>query len=728
MAQVSGSVDRIVFQNEESGFVVARFHLADAAGRGPASTTVVGIMPGIRPGEMLRLTGIWETHPVHGRNFRVAAFEQELPATADGIERYLASGAVRGIGPVTAGRIVDRFGDTAIQILDQTPDRLAQVPGISARRLQIIKDSWAENQRIRDLMMFLQSHEMSVALATRIYRAYGDEAVNVIVSDPYRLAHEVHGIGFRTADAMAAKLGISRRSPSRYVAGLRYALSEATDDGHVFLLRHQLLAAAAKILGAPVEELEPALLDLLRRGDGVMEEDRVYLAPFWRAETGTARLLRRLRETPSPLTLDPRFDAAASIEAAGAEQGLELAAGQREAAIRALQEKVTILTGGPGTGKTSTLRTVIAALERADISHCICAPTGRAAKRAAEATARPASTIHRLLEYQPADNSFLFDQDRPLEEDFIIVDEVSMLDTLLFYHLLKAIPPESHLLLVGDVDQLPAVGPGNVLRDLIDSGAIPTITLTQLFRQAEGSQVVVAAHAINHGQMPEIHNAAEDDLYFIPTSTDQRALDAIKLLLRERIPQRFGLDPVEDVQVITPMHRGLIGVSHLNEELQSLLNPFHGELGLTRGDRTLHLGDKVMQIRNNYDKEVYNGDMGRITRVASDRSSLTVAFPAAAGAVEVEYEAGETEELVLAYAVSVHKSQGSEFPAVIMPLATQHFLLLQRNLLYTAVTRARQLCVLVGSTRALQLAVETDRNRRRNTGLAARLHLDAAHE
>lgn len=726
MAHLSGTVDRIVFHNPDTGFVVARFVTAGAA-RAMSDTTIVGTIPGVRPGQLLRVTGSWETHPVHGRNFRVEAFEQELPTSAEGIERYLASGSVRGIGPVTAGRIVEYFGDETLQVLDTDPEQLLQVPGISERRLGIIKESWNENQRIRDLMIFLQSHDLNPGIAPRVFAVYGDESIAVITHDPFALAHTVRGIGFRTADEIARKLGISRHSPSRFVAGLRYALSEASDDGHVYLPKARLLEDGSRILDVPQAELEPALLELVRRDDAVLEADRVYLAPFYTAESGIARHLGRIAETVSSLTLDPRFDAHSSIEEAEAEQGLQLADLQRRAAIVALTSKVSILTGGPGTGKTSTLRTLIAALDRAEVTYAICAPTGRAAKRAAETTGRPASTIHRLLEFQPSDSTFLYDHDRPLSVDFVIVDEVSMLDTLLFYHLLKAVPGEAHVLLVGDKDQLPAVGAGNVLGDLIESGRVPTVTLTQLFRQAAGSTVVVAAHQINQGTVPEIRNAPDDDLFFAHAADDTRALGTIKRLLVERIPQRYGLDPIDDVQVISPMHRGEVGVMNLNAELQILLNPpAPGKAELTRGEKAYRMGDKVMQIRNNYEKDVYNGDTGRIVQIDVPNNQVTVSFPSALGPNEVEYSVLDLDELTLAYAVSVHKAQGSEFPAVVMPLVTRHYTLLQRNLLYTAVTRARQLCVLVGSRRALEIAVQTDHHRRRFTALSERLQSIAA--
>lgn len=722
MTVVSGSVDRIVFCNPDSGFCVARFRLVNSDLWGSGVTTIVGTMPSVRPGEMLRLIGEWQIHPVHGRNFRVERFEGEMPATLDGIRQYLASGSIRGIGPVTAERIVDSFGERSIQVIDQEPELLERVAGISSKRINIIRESWGEQKKIRELAMFLQSHGISVALARRIHESCDENAVDVIQRDPYKLAHDIHGIGFKTADEVARRLGMSRRSLSRYVAGLKYTLSQATEEGHVFLPRTDLLGRAERLLEADRPELEPALLELLRREDAVLDGESVYLAPFYRAETGAAKLLRGLASTPSALTLDRRFNPSRAVASAGEAQGIVLADRQILAAEQALKEKVSILTGGPGTGKTSTLRTVITALEAAGITFCLCAPTGRAAKRVTETTGRPASTIHRLLEYQPATNTFNYDMARPLPYDFIVVDEVSMLDLLLFYHLLKAVPRESHLLLVGDADQLPAVGPGNVLRDLISSGAVPTVTLTELFRQARGSQIVLAAHAINHGEMPRIQNLPDHDLFFVRCTDEPSAVDAIKQLLRERIPRKFGLHPIDDVQVISPMHNGAAGVSRLNQELQALLNPARRGLAeLFRGGRVFRVGDKVMQIRNNYDKDVYNGDVGTVAAVDPEGPRITVTFATGMGSTNVEYEAVDLDELALAYAISVHKAQGSEFPCIVMPLVNRHYMLLQRNLLYTAITRARQLCVLVGSERALSIAAGTDHRERRNNQLVKRL-------
>jgi exodeoxyribonuclease V alpha subunit len=723
MTSVSGSVDRIVFHNPESGFCVARFVLAEDGAVGEVSTTIVGTLPHVREGETLRLDGEWQVHPVHGRNFRVERCEPAMPTSIEGMERYLASGAVPGIGPVTASRIVEHFGGKTIEVLDSEPELLRSVAGISAKRLEVIKDSWSQQRKVREIALFLQDHGISVALAGALHSKYGDDAIAIVMADPYKLARDIRGIGFRTADDIGKRIGVSPRSLSRYVAGLRHVLSEAADEGHVFLPRTELFRRASQLLTVAIPELEPALLESLQHADTVLDSDRVYLAPFFRAESGAAQMIRELNSTPSSLTLDRRFQVEDAVATAAGAQGLALASKQIEAVVQALRRKVSILTGGPGTGKTSTLRTIISVLDGAEISFCLCAPTGRAAKRVAETTGRPASTIHRLLEYQPGIEIYNYDRNRPLPFDFVIVDEVSMLDILLLYHLLKAIPPESHLLLVGDSDQLPSVGAGSVLRDCIVSESIPVVTLTELFRQSRDSQIVLAAHQLIHGQVPKISNGPDDDLFFVRSDDEAGVVRAVRLLLTERIPRRFGLDPVEDVQIISPMHGGPAGVTSLNLEVQALLNPPEPRRPeLRRGERSYRLGDKVMQVRNNYDKDVYNGDVGRIARVNREVQSLTIAFGApGGGSIEIEYGPDELDELVLAYAVSVHKAQGSEFPCVIIPVVPRHSILLQRSLLYTALTRAKQLCVLVGSVTSFERAIGREQSLRRNSHLETRL-------
>jgi exodeoxyribonuclease V alpha subunit len=723
MTSLEGSVERIVFQNDANGFCVARFILAERSEDSETVTTIVGNLPEIREGETLELEGHWETHPVHGRNFRVKRFQPSAPTTLDAIERYLASGAVTGIGPVTARRLVQQFGERTLAVLDGESHLLVEVAGITERRREVITQSWMEHRAIRELSLFLQEHGISLGLAARLHKKYGNNAISAISSDPYSLARDVEGIGFRTADAIGKKLGIPATSLSRYIAGIRHVLSEAADEGHVFLLSEELYYRASRLLEASRPVLEPALLESLSRGDTVKEGDRVYLAAFHRAESGVARSLQEIGATPSPLTLDRSFDAAAATRAAAESQGLELARKQVEAVELSLTRKVSILTGGPGTGKTSTLRTIISALTAAQIQFCLCAPTGRAAKRVAETSGQEASTIHRLLEYQPGLEVFNYDHNRPLPYDFVIVDEVSMLDIVLFYHLLKAVPREAHLLLVGDADQLPSVGAGTVLKDCIEGGTIPVVTLTELFRQSATSEIVRAAHSINAGETPAIHNGPDSDLYFVRTDDEARALAAIKKLVGERIPQRFGLSPTEDVQVIAPMHAGAVGVASLNAELQSLLNPStSGASEFRRGERSFRLGDKIMQTRNNYDKDVYNGDVGRLVAIQKDDGTLTVRYPSPAGDwLDVEYASDEVDELTLAYAVSVHKAQGSEFPCVVMPVVPRHSILLQRSLVYTAVSRASRLCILVGSWEVFGRAVERHNASFRNSFLANRL-------
>ncbi len=623
---------------------------------------------------------------------------------------------------MTAERVVERFGLQTMDVIDAKPDSLRTVPGISAKRVETIKAAWAEQRNLRSIMMWLQEHDVSVALAARLYEAYGDKAVDLVYEDPFRLAQDVHGVGFKTADSLARKLGMSPHSPSRYMAGLRHALSEGANDGHVFLPRPDLLERAGKLLETQSAMLEASLLEVARRDMAVLDGDHVYLSPFYRAEAGATELIERIEGTPSAITLDRRLDLGKIAVEAGRAQGLRLADKQELAVEQALRNKVSVLTGGPGTGKTSTLRTIIAALETMDATYCLCAPTGRAAKRVTETTGRAASTIHRLLEFQPSTNNFGYDTSRPLPYDFVIVDEVSMLDILLFYHLLKAVPPEAHLLLVGDADQLPSVGPGNVLRDLIASGSVATVELTELFRQARGSRIVLAAHNVNAGIVPAIPNEDNHDLFFVRAEQDEKAVEVIRSLVVNRIPVKYGFDPVDDIQVLSPMHMGPAGVAALNRELQAALNPpSAGVLELQRGERSLRLGDKVMQVRNNYDKEVFNGDVGKVMDIDPEDQMCMVEFVTAGVPQQVAYEAADIDELALAYAVSVHKAQGSEFPCVVLALLPRHYLLLQRNVLYTAITRAKHLCVLVGSPRALAMAVQSNRRQARNTDLARRL-------
>lgn len=768
MPKLEGSVESIVFRNEDNQYTVARFRPNDS-GRlfRDDLTTIVGTLPGVHVGELLVVEGEWEKDPKYGRQLHVMSFIQRLPASPEGITRYLSSGLIKGIGPKKAKLIVDHFGEQTLAIIEQQPEQLGEVKGISAKdREQIIK-TWAEQSDIKELHLFLQTHDVSMNIATRIYKQYGQDAIKVVRENPYQLAQEVTGIGFRTADDIAIKLGLPRDSIPRLATGLKYVLAQAAnDDGHCFLFENDLLQRAARILQAPYEALPEALEQLCSEKDIFIEpplpveqqsqiekaqrnfsyaaeedypsvdwdkaeepepQNRVYFGPFWYAEHGSARLLRKFMRTPSILPpvsqqyWDTVFDFLAQ------NRNMHLTEKQREAVQMAYKQKVSILTGGPGTGKSTSLRALLMMLRKRKVEVALTAPTGRAAKRLTEATGAigfQAKTLHRLLEYAPHDNSYQRNEENPLPYQFVIVDEFSMVDILLFYHLLKALPPDAHLMLVGDADQLPSVGPGNVLRDLLRSKAIPTVVLMELFRQAQQSRIIVNAHQINAGHMPSLKVEPKSDFFFFKEEDPVRAQQLILDLVQRRIPERFHFNALTDIQVLSPMYKGAVGVESLNEELQARLNP-QAFAELEWGGRVLRVGDKVMQVRNNYDKGVFNGDVGWIRAINKENSTLKIEFLEEAGPLLVSYDFHELDELVLAYAITVHKSQGSEYPAIIVPLVTQHAMLLQRNLLYTAITRAKRLCILVGQPRALEMAVRNNRVAMRNTGLAERLEFYA---
>jgi exodeoxyribonuclease V alpha subunit len=728
MPTIAGTIERIVFRNEETHFTVARLRPNDT-GRLFRSEliTLVGALPGISVGELMDVTGEWELHPQHGRHLRVVSFTAHAPVTPEGLKRYLGSGVIKGIGPKTAERIVEAFGEQTLAVLELEPDRLTEISGISAHKRDLIVQGWAQQQDIREIMVFLQGHDVSPGLATKIYQQYGKDSEQVIRENPYALERDIPGVGFRTADALAVRLGLPHDAQPRLMTGIKHALSEAaSSDGHCYLPRAETLTRAAALLDVPVEALEPALEALRKEREVFIDEepDRVYLAPFFYAESGTARWLRLLLHAPD--TLPPVSDAAweKAFAALERERGIRLAERQREAVRLAWESKAMVLTGGPGVGKTTTLRALLDMLDARGIQYALAAPTGRASRRMTEATGRPASTLHRLLEFQPHNNDFGYNEDRPLPQRYIIVDEVSMLDILLAYRLVRAIHPESHLLLVGDADQLPSVGPGSVLADILKSEQVPQVHLTELFRQARESAIVVTAHGVNRGEMPALKSSPNSDFFFLPASDPTAAQRLIVDLVARRLPAKYGFDPVADIQVLSPMYRGPAGVVALNEALQERLNPSPASQ-VAFGDHTLRTGDKVMQVRNNYDKGaggVFNGDLGRILDVTDERQ-VVVAFPdgASAGLLPVTYEPHELDELTLAYACSIHRAQGSEYPCVVLPLVAQHYLLLQRNLLYTAMTRARKLCVIVGDARALRRAVENNALAARNTALAERL-------
>ncbi|MFH1680436.1 MAG: ATP-dependent RecD-like DNA helicase [Candidatus Eisenbacteria bacterium] len=711
-AEIEGTLERIVFQNSENSWTVARLRNEGE----DRLISIVGRLPGVSVGESLRLKGKWVFNPKFGEQFEIDSFEVRPPATAGGIERYLASGLVRGIGPEMAKRIVERFGTEALAVIDADPERLLEVDGIGSKRLAMIREGWGEQQSVREALVFLHQLPIGPALAGRIYETYKEETVLRVRSDPYALADDVWGIGFQTADRIAEALGVDKNSPRRAEAGVLYSLGQLSQAGHVCYPREELARAAARFLDQEEEVADAAIVRLLDAGSVVREEidegpDLIYRLEMLDAEDGVAKAVRALLSDPPA---GPRIDSHAALSWLDSAFDFPLGEEQKVAVEAAVEERVVVVTGGPGTGKTTLVRSLLAILERAGEEVSLAAPTGRAAKKLEEATARPASTIHRLLEFDPRTALFGRNEENPLTSTTAIIDEVSMVDILLMRHLLAALGPGSRLVLVGDVDQLPSVGPGNVLRDLIDSGRVRTVRLTEIYRQARESRIVVNAHRVNEGRMPLLE-AEASDFRFIEIETGEESLAWIKRFLSEEILPRYGLDPVRDVQVIAPMHRGISGVTNLNRELQALLNPRGEEI--RRDDRILRMGDKVIQLRNNYGLEVFNGDVGRIMDIDPSAEELEVFF----GGRRVRYPFGHLDELTLAYAVSVHKSQGSEYRAVVAPLLGEHFPMLQRNLLYTAITRGRELVVLIGSKRTIGAAVRNNRIRHRYSFLAHRL-------
>jgi exodeoxyribonuclease V alpha subunit len=727
------TVERITYYNEDNGYTVAQ---VTPEGRS-YTVTVVGNLLEVSPGESLRLHGQWTRHTRYGRQFQVERYTTVLPATAAGIEKYLGSGLIKGIGPVMARRIVRRFKLDTLRVIEEEPQRLREVLGIGKKRVGLIKHAWEEQKAIKEVMIFLQSHKVSTSHAVRIYKTYGDASIDVVRSDPYRLARDIHGIGFLTADKIARELGLAHDSPQRVQAGIAYTLGQMADDGHVYAPQGELIHESTRILDVPANlvtegiealaaeeqlRVEPLTYEFpsLEFPDlRISEERAVYLPPFYYGEIGVAnRLKTMLSDKKSRLAFYHTTDLERVFDHLAGQDGLQLNEGQRIGVRAALTHKVVVLTGGPGTGKTTAMRTVIRLLEDRGYSYVLAAPTGRAAKRLAEATGREAKTIHRLLEFKPQKGMFFQrNEENPLEADMVIVDEASMLDLLLTNHLLKAVHSESHLLLVGDVDQLPSVGAGDVLNDVIESGVAAVVRLTEIFRQAEGSYIVSNAHRINRGEMPLFPKKAAD-FFLFPAEDAEQAADLVVDIVQNRIPRKFGLDSMEDVQVLSPLHRGAAGVGELNRRLQSVLNPPAGDKPERRqATRLFRLGDRVMQMRNNYDKEVFNGDMGCIVALDPVDQMLVVRIDNA----EISYEFSELDELVHAYAVSVHKSQGSEYRAVVLPVLTSHYVMLQRNLLYTAVTRAKELVVLVGTRRAIGIAVRNSKIADRHTALDARL-------
>jgi exodeoxyribonuclease V alpha subunit len=735
----TGLVERITYFNPENGYSVLRVrpdhHRLPGANR-EGLVTVTGNLPELSPGEHLRLSGRWTNHPKHGLQFQCEVCEQTLPATVAGIRRYLGSGLIKGIGPRLAERIVAEFGKQTLDVIELEPERLREVADIGPKRSRLIARAWEEQKQVKEIMLFLHGHGVSTNLAIKIYKQYGDQALETVRNDPYRLARDIYGVGFKTADSIAQALGLPKDHPSRIEAGLVYALNDMIEEGHVFAPRQALSERAVELLEVNQELIPPALENLarderirqellpflepeasqpeeaapgkVREAGGEYGQSAVYLMPLYFSETGVAERLRKLADAlPSRLSdMPPAFLALDPT----------LSQEQQDAIRTALTHPVSVLTGGPGTGKTTALKALIAALDSQRKRYALASPTGRAAKRLSEATGRPASTIHRLLAFSP-NEGFKHNAQNPLPVDLLVVDEASMLDLILANHLLKALEPGTHLLLVGDVDQLPSVGAGDVLRDVIASQIAPVTRLSAIFRQAAGSQIILNAHRINRGQ-PPLFDKDSRDFFLFPAETAEEAANWITEVTCERIPAKFGFHPRDDIQVLSPMYRGLAGVSALNERLQSILNPS----SLKTPEKSLfgqvfRMGDKVMQTQNDYDKDVYNGDIGTVAGINPVQHTLTVDFEGR----RVSYDWSEGDQLVLAYAVSVHKSQGAEFPAVVVPVVTAHYMMLQRNLLYTAVTRAKELCVLAGSRRAIAIAVRNDKVAHRFTALDWRL-------
>ncbi len=711
---LSGSVERVTFHSDETGFCVLRIKV-----RGRRElVTVVGSAATISPGEFVECFGWWQNDRNHGLQFKAQRMAAVLPGTIEGIEKYLASGMVKGIGPHFAKVLVKAFGTDVFEVIESDPLRLLGLPGIGRKRMEMVTDAWAEQKSIREIMIFLQSHGVGTARAVRIYKTYGDEAILKVTENPYRLALDIHGIGFKIADAIAERLGIERDSLVRARAGVRHVLQEISGDGHCAWPWHALADAASKLLVIPAAIIEEALHAEIAEGNLVRDEvdgrDCLFLTPLFRAENGAASAIARLLRGVLPWE---EIDAEKAVPWVEEKTGLTLSASQRTAVGLALSSKLVVITGGPGVGKTTLVNSILAILQARKVRITLCAPTGRAAKRLAESTGLEAKTIHRLLEFDPQTFGFKRGRDNPLDTDLLVADESSMVDIVLLNRLLAAVPDHAALIIVGDVDQLPSVGPGAVLADIIESGRVPTVRLTEIFRQAAASRIIVNAHRINQGALPlKPENADLTDFYFIPAESPEDIHHKLLQVVTERIPKRFGFHPVRDIQVLTPMNRGGLGVRSLNVELQKRLNP-GAEPSVTRFGTTFAPRDKVIQTENNYTKEVFNGDIGRILEVDPENGVLRVDFD---GRI-VEYEFGELDELSLAYATSIHKSQGSEYPAVVIPLAMQHYMLLERNLLYTAVTRGRKLVIIIGQNKALAMAVKNRRSTKRVTKLAKRI-------
>ncbi len=723
MITIEGSLERIRFRDKTTYYSVANLRLAGHNNL----ITMVGIMPGAAPGQAVRVTGDWTTHPRYGQQFKISIYEIVLPSTTDGINRYLKSGLIRGLGPAMADKITRFFGADSLKVIEKEPERLTEVPGIGQNRADMIRAAWMEHHALKELMDFLVEKGVDATHSARIFRQYGPESLAVLQTDPFQLAEDLPGSGFVIADAIALGSGATPDDPRRVRACLAHLLEQQTSAGHVFVFEQYLLRQCEAVFQIDIDLAETALAELAENREAVIEAmpgpdpdiNIVFPAGLHQAETMTAARLLAL--VNSPLNMDVGAPEAL-IEKVVNQLAIKPSAEQLSVLENVFRHRVVIITGGPGTGKTTLIRAVTAVLEGSNQSVILAAPTGRAAKRLAEVTHHEAATIHKLLGYGFEDDSFMKNRDNPLKADAVIIDEASMVDIQLFYHLLSATPISAVLVLVGDVFQLPSVGPGNVLRDLIQSEMVPVFSLTEIFRQAQKSAIVTNAHRIREGEHPDLETARllndEDDFWFIEESDPEAIADRIVRLCGETLPQRFGFNPLTGIQVLTPMHKGAVGTINLNQKLQAALNP--APAVSAAGNGSFKAGDKVIHLKNNYRKEVFNGDIGTITEVEAIRQTLSVEYD---GRI-VDYDFSETDELALAYAITVHKSQGSEYPVVIVPLVTQHYTLLERNLLYTALTRARRLVILIGTSKAVRVAMGKNNPRRRLSLLAARLNPD----
>ncbi|MCR6545100.1 SF1B family DNA helicase RecD2 [Dehalobacterium formicoaceticum] len=708
MEYISGVVERITFQNEENGFSVIKIKAKGFTDL----ITVVGSLAAVNVGAIIRLKGDWKMDSKYGRQFAVQDYRETMPATVAGIEKYLGSGLIKGIGPVYAKKIVRHFKEDTLRVLEEEQDALTQVEGIGEKRLVMIKKAWQEQKEIKNVMIFLQSNGVSTAYAVKIFKTYGNESIAIVKENPYRLADDIWGIGFKTADKIARQMGFDKNSFPRCRSGLVYVLNQLSNEGHCFAFREQLLLEAEKILEVDQSLLNDTLDRIIKDQTVILDgEDAIFLPPFYHSELGAAKRIREITAQPSPFQAN---DAEKIIVDIQDQQKITYDQVQKNAIQTAATSKFMVLTGGPGTGKTTTTLGMIQIFQQLGAQVLLAAPTGRAAKRMAEATGMEAKTIHRLLEYKPPEG-YKRNRDNPLACDVLIIDETSMVDIILMYNLLRGVADETVVILVGDVDQLPSVGAGNVLKDIIDSGMVDVIKLTKIFRQAQGSAIITNAHKINQGKFPELKGGKDSDFFFIDEEEPTRVVQVIQDLCVKRLPKYYRVDPLQDIQVLCPMHRGETGAANLNMVLQEALNP--SGISLKYGAYVYRLGDKVMQIKNNYDKNVFNGDIGSITQLDPEERTLILNFDGN----DVPYEATELDEVVLAYATSIHKSQGSEYKIVVAPFTTQHYMMLQRNLLYTCVTRAKKVFVLVGSKKAVAMAVKNNKTTKRNTMLAQRL-------